>query len=473
MLFSSLIFLFFFLPITIGLYFGLGRSTQQKNRILLLLSALFFAWGGPIHFLLFVVSVLINYFLALKINAQMRKQSWLIAGVVVNLSILILFKYVDFLIGNWNLFASVFNWNQLDYWGLALPLGISFYTFHQLSMLIDMYRSPQIRKIRFTENALYVAFFPQLIAGPIVRYKDIIDQIQQRKENFTLFRSGIDRFVIGLSKKVILANSMGKIADLLFAYSASDLTTDAAWVAIIAYTLQVYFDFSGYSDMAIGLGRMFGFQLPENFNLPYLATTIQDFWRRWHISLSSWFRDYVYIPLGGNRVSASRTYVNLIIIFLLTGFWHGASWTFVVWGIWHGIFILVERAGLRSILDRMPKIIGWMYTLMVVLIGWVFFRVETFSEGFEFVKKLFTPSTDFAAVNSTYVLNTETIFLGAISILLSLNAGLSLVKNQERLLLKWWEGSNYLRSAIVVFLFLYAVMVINSGSYNPFIYFHF
>jgi len=311
-----------------------------------------------------------------------------------------------------------------------LPLAISFFTFQQMSLLWDVFRDPETKKPKFLNTALYISFFPQLIAGPIVRYNDIIYQIRNRVESVELFSSGIRRFILGLFKKIVFANTCAAIADSIMNNNVADISTSLAWLGIIAYAFQIYFDFSGYSDMAIGLGRMFGFKILENFNFPYISKSIKEFWRRWHISLSSWFRDYVYIPIGGNRIGVSRTYFNLLIVFLLTGFWHGATWSFVFWGVFHGLFLIIERLGFDKLLNKLPGVFSWAYTMLVVLIGWVFFRIENISDSFLYVGKLFGVG-DKGTLNSIDFLNNERI---VILILAAISSSTLLLKFKDYLM---------------------------------------
>lgn len=473
MLFSSLTFLFVFLPLTLLLYYLF--PSKYRNHLLLLLSLIFFAWGGVSNTILFVFSILINFIVAQKINSSSFRKMWLTIGLCFNITILVIFKYLNFLIENINGLNELLTTDQsplIENIKIILPLGISFYTFHQMSMLLDIYRRPEKIKFTFLESALYVSFFPQLIAGPIVRYKDIIEQIRERKENLTLFSSGVERFIIGLSKKVILANTSASVADNVFSYNSTELTTPAAWIGILAYTLQIYFDFSGYSDMAIGLGRMFGFRILENFNLPYTAKSIQEFWRRWHISLSTWFRDYVYIPLGGNQISKKRTYLNLLIVFLLTGFWHGATWSFIFWGIFHGFFIVVERLGLKSVLTKIPSVFNWSYTILVVIIGWVFFRIEHFSEAIAYLSKMFGFGEN-GPLEAQYFLDNETQLILIISALLSINFFLSKESTIYSTIKEKINTLILFRQSILLILFFYCIILLNSSSYNPFIYFKF
>lgn len=472
MLFSSLTFLFVFLPVTLLLYYV--SPNKWKNGVLLALSILFFAWGGVSYTLLFIGSVFLNFFFAKQINRTKKsRKKWLTAGIVSNITLLVVFKYLSFIIGNINfLFHNLGSTDALiPELKIILPLGISFYTFHQMSMLWDIYRRDEKIELKLSECALYVAFFPQLIAGPIVRYKDIINQIQSRTSSLTLFTQGAERFIIGLAKKVIIANTMASLADEIFSFNPEEVSAAVVWLGTIAYTLQIYFDFSGYSDMAIGLAKMFGFNLLENFNLPYTARSIQDFWRRWHISLSTWFRDYVYIPIGGNRLGIKRTYVNLCLVFILTGFWHGATWSFVFWGVYHGFFLIVERIGLSKILAKF-SLISWIYTLLVVMIGWIFFRIENFSTAIDFIQQLFATNQN-EQLGLNYFLNAENIVLILLGIVFA--APIWLTWNDFRFeKFKLLTGkTTILRQTLLLGLLLYAVMLINANSYNPFIYFKF
>ncbi len=472
MLFSSLTFLFVFLPITLLLYYLSPKN--WKNGILLILSILFFSWGGVSYTFLFLGSILLNFFFAKQINRTKKtRRNWLIAGVVSNVTLLFIFKYLVFFIGNINLLFLNLGASEmlLPELKIILPLGISFYTFHQMSMLWDIYRREDKIVLKLSECALYVAFFPQLIAGPIVRYKDIINQIKYRSESWALFTQGAERFIIGLAKKVIIANTMASLADEIFSFNPEELSASAVWVGTIAYTLQIYFDFSGYSDMAIGLAKMFGFRLLENFDLPYTARSIQEFWRRWHISLSTWFRDYVYIPLGGNRSGRAKTYFNLCLVFVLTGFWHGATWSFVFWGVFHGFFLIIERIGLAKLLAKY-SLIGWIYTVTVVMIGWIFFRIENFSTALDFIQQLFANDVP-ELVNISYFVNTENILILLIGIGLAAPTWLSWNTSLFEKFKNMIGKLTLMRQTILLSLFIYAVMLINANSYNPFIYFKF
>jgi alginate O-acetyltransferase complex protein AlgI len=471
MLFSSLVFLFYFLPAALLLYYSSPKS--GRNAVLLLISLLFYAWGGIGHLLLLTGSILLNFGISRQIvRNELHAKKWLVAGIVINTALLFWFKYMNFFIGS---FWSVFTWfgaeGQLELAKIVLPVGISFYTFHQMSMLRDIYRDRSLPRASLVDTSLYVVFFPQLVAGPIVRYKDIIYQIRSRRETIGHLYDGVQRFIFGLFKKVVIANTCASLADTIMGYDVATLSTAAAWLGALAYTLQIYFDFSGYSDMAVGLAKLFGFTIPENFNFPYVARSVQDFWRRWHISLSTWFRDYVYIPLGGNRKGSMRTYVNLMGVFLLTGFWHGASWSFVFWGAFHGVFLLIERAGWGKVLERLPGIVGWAYTIVVVMIGWVFFRIEAFGDAWEYVVRMFSFTAD-APRTVTYFLNAEWAMTLVLGIVLSLVSWRAVTESITRFvpaggLLEWG------RNTVCLVLFVYSVVLLTSSSYNPFIYFNF
>lgn len=375
MLFSEPIFLFLFLPFLLA---GIPLcSHHHQNYLLAAASLLFYAWDEPSHALILIGSITFNYGAGLVISkaaGALRRRTYLILGIMANLGVLAWFKYADFLVENLNLFFNLIGLSALAAPASSLPLGISFFTFQAISYLFDVFRRRTPAQTNLIDLTLYVALFPQLIAGPIVRYGEFAWQILNRRITRRGTTIGIRRFVRGLAKKLLIANTLAVPADAIFALAPSDLTAPIAWLGVLCYTLQIYFDFSGYSDMAIGLGRMFGFKIPENFRHPYTATSITGFWRRWHMSLSRWFRDYLYIPLGGNRTSPNRTYLNLTIVFLFCGLWHGASWTFVLWGMVHGAALIFERMGLGATLARSPRLIGWIYTMLLIVISWVLFR---------------------------------------------------------------------------------------------------
>ncbi len=469
MVFSSAVFLWLFLPVVLICYFISPKKI--KNILLLLASLLFYAWGEPKYVILMVFSIAVNYISGLlidKADGNKRLRLFLLtSSLSVSLLMLCYFKYFDFLIFNINRFFTT----SFTLHDLALPIGISFFTFQGMSYVIDVYR----RDVKVQKNifnlALYISFFPQLIAGPIVKYYDIEQQLKNRVVTWEKFHSGICRFVFGLGKKMILANTLGATADAVFSLEAGYLSPSIAWIGIICYTLQIYYDFSGYSDMAIGLGRMFGFEFKENFNYPYISHSIKDFWRRWHISLSTWFKEYLYIPLGGNRKGVRRTYFNLIIVFFLTGLWHGAGWTFIFWGLWHGLFQIIERLGLGRFMDR-HKAIGVVYALGVVVIGWVFFRSPSITYAVMYIKYMFVPNPD-AYIHFSYYLTNYTVFILLLAVLLS--------GPLQCLYSHWGEKYSIAESGVyqvgkvllIVIILIYVTMLLASNAYNPFIYFRF
>lgn len=473
MLFNSIVFIFVFLPILLLLYYITPK--RYKNYLLLLFSLLFYAWGGFSYTIILIGSILMNYIFVKQIEKNSdSKKTWLIISLTFNVLLIVIFKYLDFLLDNINSIGSSVSsdYSAIPLQHIVLPLGISFFTFQQMSLLWDVYRNENTEKTTLSNIALYISLFPQLIAGPIVRYNDIVGQIKNRTSTFILFRSGIHRFALGLFKKVIIANTCGELVDIIFANSFDTLSASTAWLGMIAYTFQIYFDFSGYSDMAIGLGRMFGFRIFENFNFPYISKSIQEFWRRWHISLSTWFRDYVYIPLGGNREGPYKTYFNLVTVFFLTGLWHGATWSFVIWGLFHGLFLILERIGLKTFLNRIPGVFQWMYTILVVMIGWILFRVEEFSDALVYIGKLF----DFGHTNKESFLaylNDERII---ILLLAALSSSLIFIKIKTYLDKKKLSQTLLFQTGMdigVLLLFFISILYINSGSYSPFIYFRF
>ena len=376
--FTAPTFLFLFLPVVLACYFASPKGL--RNLVLLVASILFYAEGEKVYTLVMIFSIVFNYALGLLMGgaeAPPTRKLLLVVGVGVNLALLGTFKYAGFITTNLNLVLHAVHVHPLPMPHLRLPIGISFFTFHALSYVTDVYRREVRAMRRFDSFALYITLFPQLIAGPIIRYKIIAHQFSDRRVTLEVFAEGVRRFIIGLGKKLILADTVAYTADQIFLHAHTELLTPGvAWLGILCYTLQIYFDFSGYSDMAIGMGRMFGFVFPENFNYPYVASSITDFWRRWHMTLSSWFRDYLYIPLGGNRRSPIRVYFNLLTVFFLCGLWHGATWSFVVWGLFHGAFLILERVGLGKWLERVGPL-RHVYVLLVVMVGWVFFKLET------------------------------------------------------------------------------------------------
>ena len=384
MVFSSLEFLCIFLPAVFLLYTVIPVH-KVRNGLLIAFSLVFYAYGEPVYVLLMILSSLVNYLCALWIGkSEKQKKLPLIIAIVFNLGTLVLFKYTGMFVTAFNSVTHL----SVPVPEIVLPIGISFYTFQALSYVIDVYRGEVGVQKNYFKVLLYISFFPQLIAGPIVKYRDIADQIDNRSQSLEQIAQGLRRFVCGLAKKVLIANTMGQVADIIFAQRTSELGFLSAWLGAAAYLFQIYYDFCGYSDMAIGLGKMFGFTFKENFRYPYGARSVQDFWRRWHISLSTWFKEYLYIPLGGNRKGKARTALNRIIVFFFTGLWHGANWTFVLWGLWHGLFLLLEEY--LPFLKKLPKVLGHIYTMLVVLLGFVVFRADTIGYGFGYIGRMFS-----------------------------------------------------------------------------------
>ncbi len=390
MVFSSVSFLIFFLPLLLLVYYAVPRRFRwMRNLILLAASLFFYGWGGPRLLPLLLGSIAVNYICGLfagerQGRALSVRKTAVAAAVVIGIGLLIVFKYAGFFARTANALGM-----PLPVPEIVLPIGISFFTFQGLSYVIDVYRGKAAPQRNPLNVALYISLFPQLVAGPIVRYETVSDAILERQENLSEFSDGAVRFSVGLAKKMLLANAMGEVADAIFGLWPSTLPVVGAWLGAIAYTFQIYFDFSAYSDMAIGLGRMFGFTFCENFNYPYISASITEFWRRWHISLSVWFRDYVYIPLGGNRCSNARRIRNVAIVWLLTGLWHGANWTFVLWGLWFLVLLLGERYVWGKLLDRLPRAVGHIYTMAAVILSWVMFRSDTVSRAFGFIGSMF------------------------------------------------------------------------------------
>lgn len=389
MVFSSIVFLFAFLPAVLVLYFVAAPSRTSENYVLLFFSLLFYAWGGIRLVPLILYSIVSNYFFGRMVTHPATKKRWMILAVFSNISVLFCFKYIGFLSENLHLLIPAFPIVEI-----ALPIGISFYTFQGLSYVIDVYREDVPCEKNLANVALYVALFPQLVAGPIVRYSTVASEIKHRKERIENVSNGFQRMLFGLGKKVLVANQIGQLADTVFSQTESYLSTGMVWLGLFAYSLQIYFDFSGYSDMAIGLGEMFGFHFLENFNYPYISTSITEFWHRWHISLSTWFRDYLYIPLGGNRVTKKRHLLNLLIVWGLTGIWHGAAWNFLIWGLYYGLLLIIEKYLLGEHLTRLPRGLQHLYALFFILIGWLIFRASDFGQIVVFLKAMFGGAAD-------------------------------------------------------------------------------
>ncbi|MBC2328377.1 MBOAT family O-acyltransferase [Listeria booriae] len=474
MLFSTTTFLFVFLPCVLVIYLITPR--KLKNIVLLLASLFFYAWGEPKFLYVMLLSIALNYVFGILADKAKRegKHGKLVITLMVigNLIILGIFKYANFVVFNMeSLFGANFDWKMI-----ALPLGISFYTFQGISYVIDVYRGDGKVQKNPLNIALYISLFPQLVAGPIVRYQTVADQIESRRVDLNLFTSGVKRFIIGLAKKMFIANNCGLVADQIFQSQGGSLSVGTAWIGLIFYSLQIFFDFSGYSDMAIGLGRMFGFKFLENFNYPYIAKSVSEFWRRWHISLGTWFKDYVYIPLGGNRVSPIKIYRNLAIVWLATGIWHGASWNFLLWGAYYGAFIMLEKAFLGKALLRVPTALQHVYALIVIVFGWLLFRIDNVSDIWTYLCSMFG-SGAFWDARATYYMHEYYMVL-----IVAIIACTPLVKNffASDKLLTFMQKNRALHItkdiatlAVLAFIFVYSVALVVGSTFNPFIYFRF
>lgn len=467
MVFSSISFLYYFLPCVLILYFIIPK--KFRNFMLLISSLFFYFYGEPIYILLMIFEIISTYIYGILIDRAKKEKSkkiFLALGIITNVSLLGLFKYADFIIENVN---AIFMTN-IKLLRLALPVGISFYTFQTISYLIDLYKENAKVQKSLLKLALYVSLFPQLIAGPIVRYVDIEKQLEERKTSFSKFSLGVRRFVIGLSKKVLLANNLAKLSDIFL--QADEKSIVFYWIYAIAITLYIYLDFSAYSDMAIGLGKMFGFEFLKNFNYPYISKTITEFWRRWHISLGTWFRDYVYIPLGGNRVSKIKLYRNILIVWLLTGLWHGADWTFVIWGLYFGIILIIEKTFLLKKLEKMPSFINRIYVLILVIISFIIFNAENIQQAIQQIGGLIGITEKSIITNSTiYYLKSYGLI-----ILTSIIAVTPILKN---ILIKIKENKNMdkiinaLEPVVLSILLVICTGYLVDNSFNPFLYFRF
>jgi len=474
MVFSSSLFLTVFLPIFLIIYNIVG--SKLKNWVILIASIIFYSWGAPKFVFILIASTVIDFYLVRMMynsKALNRKRALLIISISINLGLLFYFKYANFFIENVNSFLNLVGVNPISWINILLPIGISFYTFQTLTYSIDIYRGVHKPLDKVNDYLLYIMSFPQMIAGPIVRFNTIADQIVERNETIDDKLTGFIRFSIGLAKKVLIANVMGEQADLIMNGDINTLSTSAAWIGILAYTFQIYFDFSGYSDMAIGLGRMMGFKFPENFNNPYVSKSITEFWRRWHITLGSWMRDYLYIPLGGSKVSTKRRlYFNLWFVFLVSGLWHGASWSFVVWGAYHGFFLVIERIFLLKVYKRIGKLPSVIITFLIVIVGWVFFRLEQFDQAILFLSKMFTwnaADVGFSTIPS-FTLFLIIAFIFSFSTIFKLGA-----KACDFLFTpnNYQQSGYYWLIPISFMLFALSLSSITSSGFNPFIYFRF
>ena len=465
MLFSSLTFLFGFLPILLVFYFVI-KNRKYRNIILLLFSLLFYAWGEPKYIILMLLTILVAYIFGILIGKDNKyKKIYLIICIVIMIANLVIFKYTNFILSNINLLTS----SKIKENNLILPIGISFYTFQILSYIIDLYRGKVKVQKNFLSLAIYVSLFPQLIAGPIVRYETIENEINNRKESLADITLGLKRFIIGLGKKVIIANNMAILADNIFDKYTNSYGTAIIWIGVLSYTMQIYFDFSGYSDMAIGLGRIFGFHFLENFDYPYISKSITEFWRRWHFSLSSWFKDYVYIPLGGNRVSKAKWIRNIFIVWTLTGLWHGAAWNFIIWGIYYGLILILEKTLLNKLAKKVPKILNYIYTIILVMIGWMIFRTNNLKDIVVFLDRMFIyHKTDWLSIVS----NNITLFVSAIFIIPAIILSFPLIKIIKNKIKKPILY-NIIENIVLICILIICIMYLTSSSYNPFIYFRF
>lgn len=468
MVFSSTVFLFLFLPVVIAVYYNpIVKNRGFRNIVLLLASLFFYGWGEPVFVFLMILSIIVNWAFGLMVDGMRKKGSvhgmklGMILSVVYNLGLMFIFKYLTFVTKN----ISYLIHNDSIVVNIALPIGISFFTFQLMSYVFDVYYDTAKVQRNILYVGLYVSMFPQLIAGPIVRYETVADEIENRVENREEFADGFGRFVVGLGKKILISNYVGKVADIAFS-TEGGMSVAMAWLGAIAYTLQIYFDFSGYSDMAIGLGRMFGFHFLENFNFPYISKSITEFWRRWHITLSTWFRDYVYIPLGGNRVSKGRHIWNIFVVWLLTGVWHGADWTFICWGLLYFVLLMFEK------LTGFHKKTGWymhVYTMFFVIIGWVLFRADSITAAVSYIGNMFGIGAA-GFVDGTFadcIKNSAVVFIAAIIF------SFPVVKKAGEVLEKKPFLKNVLASVCMVAVFIASILVCIKATYNPFIYLNF
>lgn len=476
MVFTSILFLLVFLPVFFLLYFAV--APKYRNAVALVASLTFYMWGAPAFFWVLLTLLVGNFYVVKRMSLASTNDSirriLLISSLVINLGVLAYFKYANFMVENVNALLEGLGVQPIKWLEVALPIGISFFTFQSITYTLDVYWKKHAPLDRLMDYLLYILLFPQLIAGPIIRFNTIADEIKDRRHNFTTDYklSGFYIFTIGLAKKVLIANAVGSQVDSIFA-QAENVSPYLSWIGIVAYSIQIYFDFSGYSDMAIGLGKVMGFNFPENFKSPYTSLSITEFWRRWHITLGAFMRDYLYIPLGGNRVGPGyRTYLNLIIVFFLSGLWHGASWNFVIWGVWHGLFLIIERAFLHAWLQKIPKLFSILYTYFIVLLGWVFFRAETLQDAMIYLQRMFGFGGNRAAEIELDVAFFTSLFIGLIF------AFITLFKVGQKVERFFYYSLYSLRTHFWMSLGAVACTVLSvsyiaSSDFNPFIYFRF
>lgn len=460
MVFSSLTFLCVFFPVVFIVY-QILPGIKSRNALLIIASLFFYAYGEPIYVLLMIISTIMNWVFGLLVAKSNYKKLILGIAVVANLGFLAVFKYADMFFGTLNFITG----NELDLPGIALPIGISFYTFQAMSYVIDVYRGVVKQQKNYFKVLLYISFFPQLIAGPIIKYKDIESQLSDRHASLDNIVYGLIRFCVGLAKKVLIANAMGQIVDTIYAANQNEINIFVAWIAAVCYIMQIYFDFSAYSDMAIGMAKIFGFHYKENFNYPYISTNVKEFWRRWHISLSTWFKDYLYIPLGGNRKGKLRTGVNKVIVFACCGLWHGANWTFLIWGLLHGLALMIED---YIPIKKLPKAVGFIYTLLIVTILFVIFRADSINEAGFMISQMFT-GFHFEEAPLSLALSMLTpinITTFAVAIIAAFRFGQILF---EKTIKKYV----FVLCIFALILLILCLLTLSGGGYNPFIYFRF
>lgn len=471
MVFSSAVFLFYFLPLFLVLYFL--APVRYKNSLALIGSLFFYAWGAPLFIFILLASIITDFYLVKRMamhSGSSGRNYYLIASIGLNVALLFYFKYAGFFVDTFNDLFSAQVIPPMIWTSIALPIGISFFTFQKLSYTLDVYYRQDQPLEKLSDYALYILLFPQLIAGPIVRFKEIASQLKDRSAALTTDNkiNGLFRFSIGLTKKLLIANVLGEYVDVAFANEIFELGTLDAWIIIMAYAFQIYFDFSGYSDMAIGIGLMMGFQIPENFNFPYISKSITEFWQRWHMSLSRWMKDYLYIPLGGNRRGAYRTYINLTIVFLISGLWHGAAWTFVFWGAFHGLFLVLERLFLLRWYEKLPPVFPLFFCFVIVLLGWTLFRAETIHQTFDYYQLLFS------AKASTLKFSTQFCWTFGLAILISFIAIWPMLEQQLNVFYQQKKGTViYWKIGLTFVLLLVCMSEVLVGGFNPFIYFRF
>lgn len=469
MSFSSVPFIFFLLPITLILYWLAGRfhNIKCKNIVLLVMSIIFYSWCGIEYLVLLGTMLCINYLGIKAMNICKKRKQWLVAIIIANVFILSVFKYFNFFMENIEKAIRLLGHTEYVIGAptIPLPLGISFFVFQMIAVLVDVYKG-EAKVDNFSDFALFIIFFPQLVEGPIIRWNEIANALKERYITYENLENGTRRFIIGFAKKILIADKLNGIVNAIFELAKSGVPLGYSWIGAVCYAFVIYFDFSGYSDMAIGLCKIFGFDIRENFNYPYISKSIQEFWRRWHISLSSWFRDYIYIPLGGNRKGTIYTYRNLFIVFLLTGIWHGANWTFVAWGVFHGVFMLAERAGLKKILEHLPAAISRAYTLIVVLVGWVLFRADNIKQALIYIKSMFIPTNiTYRQIGIISLFDSQIIFIIIIASVLST----PIIKRLETKLLK---NKIYKFAWNIMLLVIFAISISSmmASSFSPSIY---